>query len=57
MPPACARRFAAAIRGAHVVVGPGSHDWLITRPAVFAAALAAFADELVGPDAAVAPLL
>ncbi len=36
MPLDCGRRFLACIPGSSLVVGPGSHDWLITRARHFA---------------------
>jgi pimeloyl-ACP methyl ester carboxylesterase len=41
-PPACAERFQAAIPGSRIAWSEGSHDWLITRPAEFADAVADF---------------
>ena len=42
----CAERLQRAIPHARVVTGPGSHDWLITRPRAFAKAVREFDDSL-----------
>lgn len=42
----CASRFGQAIEGAKLVVGSGAHDWLITQPEAFAAAVRRFSAEI-----------
>jgi pimeloyl-ACP methyl ester carboxylesterase len=44
-PPACAERLAAAIPDSRIAWSSASHDWLITHPREFAAAVTAFARE------------
>lgn len=46
VPLACASRLGRAIEGAKLVVGSGSHDWLVTRPEAFAAAVRRFASNV-----------
>jgi pimeloyl-ACP methyl ester carboxylesterase len=43
VPLACASRLGRAINGAKLVVGSGSHDWLVTCPNAFSAAVRRFA--------------
>ena len=43
MPPDCARRYQQLIPRSRIILSPGgSHDWIIARPAQFAAAVEAF---------------
>ncbi|HEU4403842.1 MAG TPA: alpha/beta hydrolase, partial [Polyangiaceae bacterium] len=49
MPLVCARRFAAALPSASIVVGPGSHDWLVTHPEAFARAVRSFQASTAAP--------
>lgn len=43
MPPDCARRYQRLIPNARIILSPGgSHDWIIARPAQFAAAVRRF---------------
>lgn len=44
VPLACASRLGREIPGAKLVVGSGSHDWIVTAPDAFAAALRRFAE-------------
>lgn len=47
VPLACASRLGREIPDAKLVVGSGSHDWLVTAPDAFAAALRRFVEESV----------
>lgn len=47
VPLACASRLGREIPGAKLVVGTGSHDWLVTAPDAFAAALRRFLEDSV----------
>jgi pimeloyl-ACP methyl ester carboxylesterase len=49
VPLAYASRLGRAIEGAKLVVGTGSHDWLITHPRAFSAALRRFASDIASP--------
>ena len=44
VPLADARLLRELIPGSQLYTSPGSHDWLVTDPEEFAAAVAAFAD-------------
>lgn len=46
VPLACASRLGRVIDGAKLVVGSGSHDWLVTRPVAFGAAVRRFASDV-----------
>jgi pimeloyl-ACP methyl ester carboxylesterase len=48
MPPDCAWRLARHLPYARVHIGPGSHDWLITRPDAFTQALLGFHSSVHG---------
>jgi pimeloyl-ACP methyl ester carboxylesterase len=47
VPLACASRLGREIPDAKLVVGSGSHDWLVTAPDAFAATLRRFVEESV----------
>jgi pimeloyl-ACP methyl ester carboxylesterase len=46
IPRVALERFKESIPNATVTIGPGSHDWLITRPNTFAASLKAWLDDV-----------
>lgn len=46
VPLAHASRLGRVIDGAKLVVGSGSHDWLVTRPEAFSAAVRRFASDV-----------
>jgi hypothetical protein len=51
MPVDCARRFEARMPRARLHIGPGAHDWPITRAAAFTRAVVAFAADEAGAGA------
>ena len=49
VPLACASRLGRVIEDAKLVVGSGSHDWLVTHPEAFGAAVRRFASDVASP--------